>query len=372
MKKILALVNILIITSLLFAQEDVHKFEILHKVKTTPVKSQGKSGTCWAFAATSVIETELLRLGKGEIDISEMFTVRHKLLPMAENYIRYHGNSNFGDGGQAHDLINAINNYGMVPEKIYSGKNIGLDVHNQSEMTSVLNGMLEAILKKKSGKLTPKWKEAVEAVLNTYLGTPPQKFEYEGKEYTPKSFVQELDLDTKKYVEITSYSDVPYYEKFNLPLPDNWTNEEYYNIPIDELIEIINYSLENGFSICWDGDSGKDNFYRDEGYAVIPLKEKSKDDTITEPEDEKVITQKMRQETFENFDVTDDHLMHIVGIAKNQNGTKFYYTKNSWGTNNKKYDGFWYMSENYVRLKTVAIMVNVDSIPKKIRDKLGV
>lgn len=365
------ILTLLLFVSTIYSQDGVHEFTMLNQIKTTPVKSQGKSGTCWAFASTSFVETELLRLGFDEVDISEMYTVRHKLLPMAEKYIRYHGTSNFGDGGQAHDMLNAVRKYGMVPEEIYSGKNIGLDVHNHGEMTTVLEGMLDAVLKKKSGNLTPRWKDAVESVLNTYLGTPPEKFTYKGKEYTPVSFLESTGFNPKNYIELTSYTDAPFYEKYNLQLPDNWTNTEYYNVPIDEIIEIINYSFENGYSVCWDGDSGSDNFYREEGYAVIPETKKEKDEKITEPEKEKVISQEMRQEAFENFDVTDDHLMHLVGLAENQNGTKFYYTKNSWGTKDKKYYGYWYMSENYVRLKTVAIMVHVDSIPEKIREKLG-
>lgn len=375
MKKHFVFLIIFILSITLIAQEeekDVHEFKFLKEIKTTPVKSQGKSGTCWAFATTSFVETELLRMGNDELDISEMFTVRHKLLSMSEKYIRYHGSANFGDGGQAHDLMHVISKYGLVPEEIYDGKNIGLEIHNHGEMTTVIKSMLDAILKKKSGKLTPKWDDAIESVLNIYLGTPPEKFKYDGKEFTPKTFVEETGFDPKDYIEITSYSDAPFYEKYNLQLPDNWTNTEYYNLPIDKIIEIIDYSFDNGFSVCWDGDAGGDNFYRKDGYAVIPEKKKEEDEEITEPEVEKEITQEMRQESFDNFDVTDDHLMHLVGVAENQEGTKFYLTKNSWGTKDKKYDGYWYMSENYVRLKTVAIMVHVDSIPKEIREKLGV
>ena len=359
------------LTSIHFSQEDIHQFKMITQVETTPVKSQGRSGTCWAFATTSFVETELLRLGFDEIDLSEMFTVRYKLFPMAEKYIRYHGTSNFGEGGQAHDLLDVISKYGFVPEENYTGKNIGLDIHNHGEMTAVLTGMLDGILKKKSGKLTNKWESAIESVLDLYLGTPPTTFSYDGKDYTPKSFVKETGFDPANYVEITSYTDVPFYETTILPIPDNWSNGEYYNVPVNELIQIIDNALENGYSVCWDGDSGRDHFLRDQGYAVIPDNRKSKKENITDPEKEKEITQEMRQKAFENFDVTDDHLMHLVGIAENQLGTKFYYTKNSWGTDNKKYDGYWYMSENYVRLKTIAIMVHKESIPKEIRAKLA-
>jgi bleomycin hydrolase len=343
---------------------------MLNEIKTTPVKSQGSTGTCWAFATTSFVETELLRMGFDELNISEMFTVRYKLMAMAEKYIRYHGMANYSDGGQAHDVLDIIDKYGLVTEEAYSGMNIGFETHSHGEMTAVVHAMLDAVLKKKSGKLTPRWKEAVESVLNIYLGEPPVKFKYKEIEYTPKSFAQKVGFSTNDYVEITSYTHIPFYEKFNLQLPDNWSNEEYYNVPMNELIEIIDNALKNGFSVCWDGDSGGDNFYRNEGYAVIPAEAKKKDEKVTSPEKEKNITQEMRQEAFDNFDVTDDHLMHLVGTAENQEGTKFYYTKNSWGTDDKKYDGFWYMSEEYLKLKTVAIMIHKDSIPKKIKEKL--
>jgi bleomycin hydrolase len=369
MKRLLLIILISLCSIEIIAQkEDIHEFSILKKIKTTDVKNQGKSGTCWAFAATSFVETELLRMGFDEIDLSEMFTVRHKLPAMAEKYVRYHGNLNFGDGGQAHDLLNVIEKHGFVPERIYDGKNIGLDDHNHGEMTTVVHAVLDAILKQKSGTLTPVWKAAVNSVLDNYLGTLPAKFEYKGKSFTPKTFVEYTKFNTDDYVELTSYTDFPFYEKYNLQLPDNWSNEEYYNLPIDEFVEVIDNALENGYSVCWDGDASKDNFYRKEGYAVIP---ENKINDLNGPEAEKHITQEMRQEAFENFDVTDDHLMHLVGMAENQNGTKFYLTKNSWGTIDKKYDGYWYMSENYIRLKTVAFMVHKNAIPSKIRVKLG-
>ncbi len=367
--KFILLLTILIF-GVTFGQANIeHKFNMLHEVKTTPVKSQGKTGTCWSFATSSFLENELIRLGKDELDISEMFTVRHKLVPMAEKYIRYHGTSNFGSGGQAHDVFDVIDKYGLVPEEVYSGKNIGLDYHNQAEMSSVLQGMLDGVLSSKD-KITPNWKKSIEAVLDVYLGTPPSNFEYKGKNYTPKSFADETGIDSDNYIELTSYTHQPFYEKFNLQLPDNWTNNEYYNIPVNELIAIMDNSIKKGYSIAWDGDTGKDNFDRKEGVAIVlENKEIVEEDKLAK---EKQITQKDRQEAFENFDVTDDHLMNIVGIAENQEGTKFYYTKNSWGTKDKKYDGFWYMSEQYVRLKTVAILVHKDVIPKEIKNKLKI
>jgi len=367
MKVKLVLLHFIFLFATFFGQTNFeHKFKMLQEVKTTSVKNQGRTGTCWSFATSSFLENELLRMGKGELDISEMFTVRHKLLVMAEKYIRYHGKSNFGSGGQAHDVFNIIRKYGMVPEEVYTGKNIGLDFHNQEEMSKVLQAMLDGILDSKQ-KLTPNWKKAIEAVLDVYLGTPPQTFEYDGKKYSPKSFAKEMGINSDNYIELTSYTHQPFYKKFNLQLPDNWSNNKYYNVPIDELIEIMDNSIKKGYSIDWDGDTGKDNFDRKECVAVIA------EENLVEVEGlekEKQITQKDRQEAFESFDVTDDHLMNIVGIAEDQKGTKFYYTKNSWGTKDKKYDGFWYMSEEYVRLKTIAILVHKDVIPTTIKEKL--
>jgi len=213
----------------------------------------------------------------------------------------------------------------------------------------------------------------VGSVLDIYLGENPESFDYNGKEYTPHSFADKLNINSDDYIELTSYIRYPYYGQSILEVPDNWTNGEYYNVPIDDLMEVIDYAIENGYSVVWDGDTSEKTFYRKKGYAVIPVDEEneSDDEELTEPEKEKVITQEMREETFENFLTTDDHLMHITGIAEDQEGTKFYYTKNSWGTK-YKYDGFWYMSESFVRLKTIAIMVHRDAVPEEIVTKLGI
>lgn len=360
-----------------FAQENknVHKFSMLYSVENTPVKNQNRTGTCWSFSASSFLESELIRLGFGNHDISEMFFVRMSYPQKAERYMRYQGNFNFGPGGQAHDVINVIKNFGMVPESIYPGINYGADNHDHSELDAVLEAMLNSVIKTAKPKTTKVWDEAINSVLDVYLGKVPGEFEYNGKKYTPKSFVEASGFNPDDYIEFTSYTNYPFNEKVMLEVPDNWSFDLYYNVPLDDLISIMNNALQNGYSIEWDGDSGKDNFYRKQGYAVIPENENIDIDDIEEPEKEKIITQEIRQESFDNFDVTDDHLMHIVGLAENQNGTKFYYTKNSWGTKsgNKdmKYDGYWYMSESYVRLKTIAFMVHKNAVPKEIKERLG-
>lgn len=367
----------LLISSFNFAQNDkddsVHQFNIIYQVESTPVSSQDKTGTCWCFATQSYLETELLRMGKGEYNLSEMFVVRNTFPLKAEKYIRYHGLSNFGQGGQAHDVLLVMENFGLVPEEVYTGKPLNEEKHNHSEMTAVLKGALDAVINTK-GKISPNWKEVCESVLDIYLGEIPETFIYNEEEYTPRSFADMLGLNPDDYIEITSYQHHPYYEKFVLEIPDNWTNTEYYNIPIDELMQLIDYAIENGYSVAWDGDTSEKTFYRKKGYAVIPIDEddtSESEDEEMKPEVEKVITQEMREETFNSFLTTDDHLMHITGIAENQEGTKFYYTKNSWGTK-YKYDGYWYMSESFVRLKTIAIMVHKDAVPQEIRAKLGI
>lgn len=370
-------VAVVLLSSFLSAQDEeekkeVHQFTILYNVETTPVKHQGKTGTCWSFATQSYLETELLRMGKGEYDLSEMYIVRNLYPVKAEKYIRYHGLTNFEQGGQAHDVMIAWEKFGAVPEEVYPGKTSSDEKHNHSEMLAVLKGSMDAVINTK-GKITGNWREVCESVLDIYLGENPESFEYNGKEYTPKNFADELGINPDDYVEITSYLRYPFYEKAVLEVPDNWTNSEYYNVPMDDMMMIIENAIENGYSVAWDGDTSEETFYRKKGYAVIPIEEDSEDEESKEqlPEKEKVISQEMREETFENFQTTDDHLMHLTGIAENQEGTKFYYTKNSWGTK-YTYDGYWYMSESFVKLKTMAIMVHKDAIPEDIKTSLGI
>jgi bleomycin hydrolase len=375
-KKFKLIFIVIVLTPALIAQEiedtTVNKFTILYDIETTPVKHQGKTGTCWNFATQSFLETELIRMGKGEYDLSEMYVVRNIYPIKAEKYIRYHGLTSFDQGGQAHDVLMAMDKYGLIPEEVYPGKISTEELHNHKEMVAVLKGSMDAVISTK-GKISGNWKYVCGSVLDIYLGENPESFDYNGKEYTPRSFADELNINTDNYIELTSYMRYPYYEQSILEVPDNWTNNKYYNLPIHDLMEVIDYAIENGYSVVWDGDTSEKTFYRKKGYAVIPVDDgnDTDDKELTETEQEKVITQEMREETFENFLTTDDHLMHITGISENQAGTKFYYTKNSWGIK-YKYDGYWYMSESFVRLKTIAIMVHRDAVPEEIRTKLGI
>jgi bleomycin hydrolase len=376
---------ILIIPVFIFSQEEKktegkspYRFTIDNQVPHTPVKNQYRTGTCWCFSTISFLESELVRMGKGEVDLSEMFVVHVTYQHKAEKYIRLHGNATFGQGGQAHDVIDQIKRYGIVPEEVYEGKNIDEKKHNHGEFFSMLNAVLDAI--KKRRKLTPKWNEAFVGVLDTYLGKLPVDFKYNGKNYTAKSFAEKFcGWNYEDYIELTSYSFQPYYEKVRLEVPDNWTfNSDYYNVPINDLEKIIDNAIEKGYSVVWDGDvSERDFSSRKTGYAIVSEKdwedktEAERKEKIIEPVKEKKITQEMRQKTYNNYLTTDDHLMHIVGVAHDQNGTKFYYTKNSGGIVDRKNDGYVYMSKPYVRLKTIAIMVHKDVVPNKIKKKLG-
>jgi bleomycin hydrolase len=346
-----------------------HQFEMIKKIETSSVKSQDRTNTCWSFATTSLIEAELIRMGKGEYDISEMFFVRKNYPLKAEQYIRYHGLANFGEGGLAHDVMATIKTCGMVPESVYGGKLVDSTKYNHSEMHGILSSMLESILNQRGGKISTLWESAFNSVLDVYLGKLPTKFDYDGKEYTPKSFAESLEFNPDNYVQFTSFTHIPFGKKSVLKIPDNWQHGEYYNVPIDDLVSIMDNSIEMGYSFLWDGDVGKEHFYKS-GYAVIPT-DNWEDEDNEKPEEEKTITQKMRQNAFDTFTTTDDHLMHISGVAKNQDGTKFYYTKNSWGSK-KGFDGYWYMSESYAKLMVISILVHKDVIPDKIKSELKI
>ncbi|HDL18681.1 MAG TPA: aminopeptidase [Bacteroidetes bacterium] len=368
-----------------FSQEDkqkekpVYTFTIDHVVKRTPVKNQYHTGTCWSFSTVSFLESELLRLGKEEMDLSEMFVVRNTYPLKAQNYIRLHGNATFGEGALSHDAINQIRLYGIVPENVYPGLKIGEKRHNHGEMYSVLKAMLDAVLKQNGKKVTPRWLDAFDAVLDVYLGTPPKEFKYKGKTYTAKSFLSDyLQLDLDQYIEFTSLTHHPFYQKCRVEIPDNWScNDNYFNVPLDDLEKIADYALTNGNSFVWDGDVSERNFSsRKTGYGIVPLKdwedktEAEKKVKITEPVAEKVVTQQLHQQAFNNFTTTDDHLMHVVGLAHDQNGNKFYYTKNSGGTD-RKYDGYVYLSRAYFRLKIIGMMVHKDAVPPDIKARLN-
>lgn len=352
------------------------KFENLVSLKATVVKSQDRTGTCWDFATTSFLESELLRMGKGDYDLSEMFTVRHTYPRKAEKYVRYHGAYNFGQGGQAHDVLNTIAEYGMVPDEVYDGLKIGFPIHNHSEMYAAMKAYLDVVISRKSGMILSVWEQAFAGLLDVYLGEDVKSFEYKGKQYTPKSFYDELGLNPDDYVEFTSYGNYPMWEKCNLEVPDNWSADQYYNLPLDDFMDIMYNSIEKGYTVCWDGDVSDPYCSTRGGVAIAPVDEfKEADgninDFLKQIHKQKTIDQAIRDEAFFDFSTTDDHLMHLTGIAKDQNGAKYFLTKNSHGTE-RGYEGYLYMSDSFVRLRTIAIMVHKDAVPQNIKVKFGI
>lgn len=371
------------------AENEGYKFTEKASVPVTPVKNQASSGTCWCFATTSFMEAELLRKGKGEHDLSEMFIVRQKYLnQLDDNYLR-RGRGNIGQGSLSHTYMRAFDEVGVVPEEVYTGIAYDSDRHNHGEVVAYLHAVADVAIKNK--KRSPEYNTIVNGILDTYFGKVPEKFTYRGKEYTPKSFAQSLGLDMSDYVEITSFNHHPYYTTFELEVPDNWEHAQMYNLPLDEMMQVIDNALTNGYTVCWDGDVSERGFSHKNGVAINPdvknlsrfapadtarfakMDEKQRFDEVykfEQPYPEIVVTPEVRQEGFETFATTDDHLMHLTGIVEDQNGTKYYVTKNSWGTERNDNGGYLNMSDSFVRAKTMYVMVHKDAIPSELRKKL--
>lgn len=335
----------------------------------TSVKNQYRSSTCWSFSTLSFLESELMRMGKGEYNLSEMYIVRNTYLTKAQRYVRMHGNLNFAGGGAFHDVTMVLDKYGLVPESAYPGLGYGTDRHVHGELDAVTKAVCDAVIKNPNGDLSNRWFAAFTGVIDAYLGEYPAEFEYNGTEYTPESFTASLGLEADDYIEFSSYTHHPFYETFMLEVPDNWDNKHVYNVPMDEMMEIMDNALENGYTIAWAADVSEDGFDHRNGTAVVPA-DGDFDAAKAGPVPQLAITQEMRQAAFDNFETTDDHGMHITGMAHDQNGNKYYIVKNSWGDSNSC-GGYLFASEAYVRYKTMDIMVHKGSVPKKIAKKLG-
>jgi bleomycin hydrolase len=350
-----------------------YEFQDVIDIERLPVISQDNTGTCWSFSTSSFVESEIIRLTGRKIDVSEMYQARTTYIAKAENYVMRQGKANFSEGALAHDVINSINQYGLVPNVIFDGLKEGQTKHNHEEMDAVLVAMLKVYAENPSKKLTSQWKQAINAVLDIYLGNIPAKFEYEGKNYTPKSFAEALKINPENYLTLTSFTHAPYYKSFILNIPDNFSNGSMYNLPLDEFVATIDNVLLNGYTLSLDCDVSEVTFSGKYGVAFIPNKEEDIKTGLAEIILEKTITPEYRQEEFENLSTTDDHLMHIVGTVKDQKGNIYYKVKNSWGSDAQKVanGGYVYMSVAYLKLKAISVLVHKDGINKETKKKLG-
>ena len=369
--------------------EEGFVFTTIKENPITSIKNQNRSSTCWSFSSVAFLESELLRQGKGEFDLSEMFIVHHTMEDRAVNYVRYHGDASFSPGGSFEDMVVCYEKYGMVPQDAMPGIMYGdsLPVHN--ELDAVAGAYVEAIGKGKFSKLTPVWKNGLRSIYDTYLGECPKEFNYNGKTYTPRTFADEvLKLNMNDYISLTSYTHHPFYTQFNVEVQDNWRNALSYNLPIEELMEVMDNAVRKGYTFAWGSDVSEQGFTRD-GIAVFPDASKGAELTgsdmahwlglsaadkrkelTSKPLPEVTVTQEMRQTAFDNWETTDDHGMLIYGLAKDQNGKEYFMVKNSWGEAGK-YKGIWYASKAFVAYKTMNILVHKDAIPSKIAKKLG-
>ena len=350
-----------------------YEFKETINLEHLPVISQDKTGTCWSFSTSSFLESEIIRLTGKKVDLSEMFQARTTYPLKAENYVLRQGKANFSEGALAHDVLNSTAKYGLVPNSIFDGLENGATKHNHAEMVAVLEAMLKTYVSNPAGKLSKNWKEAVSAVLDIYLGSIPTKFEYEGKNYTPKSFAEFAKIKPENYVTLTSFTHEANYKPFILNIPDNFSNGSMFNLPLDEFIANIDHALAKGYSLSLDCDVSEPTFSGKYGVAFIPEKEEDTKTGLAEIVIEKKITPEFRQQEFENLTTTDDHLMHIVGTVKDQKGNVYYKVKNSWGSDEKKVanGGYVYMSVAYMKLKAISVMVHKDGISKETKKKLG-
>ena len=375
-------------------QEEGFNFTITKEIPITSVKNQHRAGTCWCYSTLGFIEAELLRMGKGEYDFSEMYIVHKTYQDRADRAVRTHGDVSFAQGGSFYDVLYGMEHYGLVPEaEMRPGVMYGDTLSNHNELSAVSDAVVAAIAKGRHRSLQldengqPLWKKAVKAVHDIYLGECPEKFTYEGKEYTPKSFYESTGLKASDYVSLTSYTHHPFYESFVLEIPDNWRWAQSYNLPFDELMEVFDNAIDKGYTIAWGSDVSEQGFNRN-GIAVLPDVEKVQElsgsdmahwlklspeeqKLTTKPQPQKWCTQEERQQAYDNWETTDDHGMLIYGKAVDQEGTEYYMVKNSWGKSGA-YDGIWYASKAFVRYKTMNIIVHKDALPKDIKKKLGI
>ena len=364
------------------AKDSEYKFIKIKKLDATPVESQGNTGTCWSFSGTSFFESELMRMGtKNPALLSEMYIARKAYEGKAIRYIRMDGKGNFSQGGESHDIPFVIRNYGIVPLEIYSGLNYGMDKHDHDEMFKVLDGAVEGLIsymnQKGKKSLTSAWQSALNGILDAYFGADVQEFEFKGKKYTPKSYASAIGLNMDDYISITSFTNHEINKECILEIPDNWSWGKSYNVSLDDLMSACEYAVENGFTLAWTADVSEKGFSFSNGLAINPVDESTLNDSdngsvdaFKKPVEEVKVTPAIRQEGYDNKTTTDDHLMHIVGLYKDEAGTKYFLVKNSWGTGNYP-EGYFYVSESYFKWKTINVFLHKDGLSKALNKKLG-
>ena len=357
-----------------------YRFTPVVQLEATPVENQGSSGTCWSYSSSSFLESEMIRMGKKPVDLSEMYTVRKVYQDKAEKYVRVHGSLNFAQGGALPDLFYVIQKYGAVPEEAYTGLNYGTEVNEHDELEASLKGVVDAVKENKNGQITPVWKKAFTGVLDAYLGAEPSTFTYEKKTYTPRTFAdQVVGIKPSDYIQICSFSHVPFYAQHAIEVPDNWTWGTSYNLPLNDMMGVLNAALTKGYTVAWACDVSEKGFSLKNGLAVVP----EKDWSSMTPDEQKAVfnaphkalevTQENRQTAYDNYETQDDHGMQITGMVKDQSGMVFYSVKNSWGDRENPYKtGYIHASDAFVRYKTISIMLHKDALTKEMRTKLGI
>lgn len=371
------------------APDSEYKLTKLVHLDATPVESQGQTGTCWSFSALSFFESEMMRKGVKNPDwLSEMYIARKAYESKAEKYIRMDGKTNFSQGGAFHDIPFVIKKYGIVPQEIYKGLNYGTDTHNHNEFFNALEGVVTGVVKAKA-PISPAWKTAVNAVLDAYLGADIKEFEWKGKKYTPKSYATAIGLNMDEYISLTSFTNHELYQECLLEIQDNWAWGTSYNVTLDDLYNATVDALKSGYTIAWASDVSEKGFSFANGLGIVPedpstIQVKGKDNAnfsdggaertsnaFKTPVKELTITTELRQKGYDDKTTTDDHGMHIVGLYKDQNGTKYFLVKNSWGTGNYP-EGYLYVSENYFKYKTINVYLHKDGLSKELKKKLSI
>lgn len=392
MKFLQYILVLLLVSGSAFAQDDLvnslsknksdkakekYKFKTIINVDASPVKNQGSSGTCWSYSGNSFLESEMMRTTDGFVDISEIYTARCAYIERARNYVRMHGNVGWGDGAELHDVVQVYGKYGALPYEAYTGLNYGTEKNRFGEMQAALKGFLEGIVKNKNGQLTKNWMPAFTAALDAYLGEVPESFEYKGQTYTPKSFADKVvGLNANDYVEMSAFQYAPLYKPTMLMVPDNWSLQSIWNIKMKEMTEAVDNALERGYTVAWATDVSERYFSWKNGVAIVPEKDyvamtvEERKTMFDGPKPERKITAKDREDAFDNYTTTDDHGMHIVGLAEDQNGNEYYMVKNSWGDKND-YKGYLYVSKTFFEYKTTAILMNKNALPKALKKNLG-